>query len=92
MADRQRCAEKLQNANGNPSLSLAERMRHIVAAVRWPKVTNYPFFCGEGSIGRRTVIECPFRCMYGYNTTIGNEVRIGMGCTIVDAGSVYIGD
>ena len=45
-----------------------------------------------GSIGTNCMIENPFYCFYGYNTSIGNDVYFNFGVTIVDCGRVTIGD
>ncbi|KAJ4153998.1 hypothetical protein LMH87_010462 [Akanthomyces muscarius] len=45
-----------------------------------------------GRVGRHVAVESPFHCDYGYNISIGNNVSIGKGCTMNDAGKVQIGD
>ncbi|MBX4896227.1 sugar O-acetyltransferase [Rhizobium bangladeshense] len=37
-------------------------------------------------------IEAPFHCSYGINITLGKRVYFNAGCTILDSGSVTIGD
>jgi white-opaque regulator 2 len=44
-----------------------------------------------GSLGPGAVVETPFQCEYGYNIKIGENVHIGRKCTIIDAGTVIIG-
>ena len=44
------------------------------------------------SVGERVWIEPDFRCEFGKNITIGNDVYINFGCTILDCGQVTIGD
>ncbi|OWV81050.1 maltose acetyltransferase [Rhizobium sp. R634] len=37
-------------------------------------------------------IEVPFHCSYGINIVLGERVYFNAGCTILDSGSVIIGD
>ena len=37
-------------------------------------------------------IEAPFHCSYGINIVLGERVYFNAGCTILDSGSVIIGD
>lgn len=37
-------------------------------------------------------IEAPFHCSYGINITLGSRVYMNAGCTILDSGTVRIGD
>ena len=43
-------------------------------------------------VGERVWIEPDFRCEFGNNITIGNDVYINFGCVILDCGQVTIGD
>ncbi len=43
-------------------------------------------------VGERVWIEPDFRCEFGKNITIGNDVYINFGCVILDCGHVTIGD
>lgn len=45
-----------------------------------------------GRVGENVVVEAPFTCDYGYNISIGQDVAIGKGCTILDTVEVVIGD
>ena len=45
-----------------------------------------------GKVGERVWIEPDFRCEYGKNITIGNDVYINFGCIILDCAEVVIGD
>lgn len=45
-----------------------------------------------GRVGRHVAVESPFHCDYGYNVNIGNNVVIGRGCHMNDAGRIQIGD
>ncbi len=44
------------------------------------------------SVGRNVWIEPDFRCEFGKNITIGDDVYINFGCVILDCGPVVIGD
>lgn len=44
-----------------------------------------------GEVGAQVYIEAPFHCAYGFNITIGDDVYINSGCTILDSGHVAIG-
>ncbi len=44
------------------------------------------------SVGENVWIEPDFRCEFGKNITIGNDVYINFGCVILDCGQVSIGD
>ena len=43
-------------------------------------------------VGENVWIEPDFRCEFGKNITIGNNVYINFGCVILDCGQVSIGD
>ena len=38
------------------------------------------------------MIEAPFHCAYGLNITLGKDVYLNAGCTILDCAAVTIGD
>ena len=44
------------------------------------------------SVGENLWIEPDFRCEFGKNISIGNDVYINFGCVILDCGEVSIGD
>ncbi len=44
------------------------------------------------SVGKNVWIEPDFRCEFGKNITIGNDVYINFGCVILDCGQVRIGN
>ncbi len=44
------------------------------------------------SVGKNVWIEPDFRCEFGKNISIGNDVYINFGCVILDCGQVRIGD
>ena len=43
------------------------------------------------SVGENVWIEPDFRCEFGKNITIGNDVYINFGCVILDCGQIQIG-
>ena len=45
-----------------------------------------------GKIGKRFIINQPFRCDYGCNIFLGEDCFINFNCTILDEGPVNIGD
>ncbi|AFO87123.1 sugar O-acetyltransferase [Phaeobacter inhibens] len=42
--------------------------------------------------GQNCLIEAPFHCAYGINITLGHQVYLNAGCTILDTAPVRIGD
>ncbi len=44
------------------------------------------------SVGEGAFIEAPFHCAYGLNITMGRNVYLNAGCTILDSAKVTIGD
>ena len=45
-----------------------------------------------GHIGRNSIIESPFHCVYGQNTYIGDYVYVNAFCAILDCNKVHIGE
>jgi maltose O-acetyltransferase len=45
-----------------------------------------------GQIGRNSIVESPFFCVYGQNIYIGDHVYLNVLCTILDNNEVHIGD
>jgi acetyltransferase-like isoleucine patch superfamily enzyme len=43
-------------------------------------------------VGKNTYVDAPFKCEYGYNIVIGQDVAIESGCYISDPREVYIGN
>lgn len=43
-------------------------------------------------VGRDSIIESPFHCVYGRNIHIGNHVYLNVQCTILDCAEVHLGD
>ncbi|MBP2532436.1 maltose acetyltransferase [Agrobacterium tumefaciens] len=44
------------------------------------------------SVGEGAFLEAPFHCAYGFNITLGKNVYLNAGCTILDSAMVAIGD
>ncbi|NFT07552.1 sugar O-acetyltransferase [Clostridium botulinum] len=44
-----------------------------------------------GNVGDKLCIESPFRCAYGYNIFLDEDVYINYNCTILDCAKVKIG-
>ncbi len=45
-----------------------------------------------GKVGKKVEIQSPFRCDYGSNIYIGNNLYMNYGCVILDCNTVEIGD
>jgi maltose O-acetyltransferase len=45
-----------------------------------------------GQIGKNTIIEPPFYCVYGHNIYLGDHVYLNVLCTILDCSEVRIGN
>ncbi len=45
-----------------------------------------------GSFGEGTMLEAPFHCAYGFNISLGANVYLNAGCTILDTAPVIIHD
>ena len=45
-----------------------------------------------GSIGENVYIDLDFRCEYGRNIRLGNDVIINMNCTFLDNNHIFIGN
>ena len=43
------------------------------------------------AVGQNTMIEAPFHCAYGMNISLGANVYLNAGCTILDTAPVIIG-
>ena len=101
--ERERCRNALWRFNnaGNPvfGISEKERFRLLKEILQTPKdvpglETPHPNnnkirYIGEACPG--SVVETPFRCHYGYNIKLGEDVYIGENCMIIDACPVRIG-
>jgi maltose O-acetyltransferase len=44
-----------------------------------------------GGLGKEVFVETPFRCAYGVNTFLGDDVYVNTGCVILDCARVEIG-
>jgi white-opaque regulator 2 len=96
--DRQRCDRALARYNSacsiDSSLS-AEDARTMLWKVFDPaRDTTHKFDVlprERGTLSHGVKIEAPFTCTYGYNLKVMDNVYIGKGTTIDDAGKVEIG-
>ncbi|KFX94333.1 hypothetical protein O988_06364 [Pseudogymnoascus sp. VKM F-3808] len=89
--DRERCnaaSWRFQNPiNAGLRRDHSHLFRDILQPTRLASPAN-----PRGYVGERCVVDAPFTCDYGYNIAIGNDVRIGRNCTILDCSEVKIGD
>lgn len=44
-----------------------------------------------GKVGNGVFVEAPFHCSYGFNISLGDNVYLNAGATILDSGPVTIG-
>ncbi|KFY69217.1 hypothetical protein V496_00426 [Pseudogymnoascus sp. VKM F-4515 (FW-2607)] len=73
--------------NRNPSEDPTRLFRDILQPNEVAGISQHPQdYVLEPSVA------APFNCHYGYNITIGQNVSIGRGCTIIDCVAVKIGD
>ncbi|KAF8474814.1 trimeric LpxA-like protein [Kalaharituber pfeilii] len=88
VAERERCRIACHRLNNALLLAIskAEQWRLFVETLR----PGGQFEGMPGGIIDEVDVETPFYCSYGTNISLGREVRIGPGCTIVDACSVTI--
>lgn len=96
--ERARCSTALARYNGALALTSgvsAEEAQDILAKVFDPSkdtTHNFKAPCKErGILGPGVVIEENFRCTYGYNIRLGDNVFIGHHVTIDDSAKVNIG-
>lgn len=45
-----------------------------------------------GKTGNNCVVEQPFFCTYGYNTTVGDDFFLNVNCKLMDSGKIAIGN
>eukprot|EP01114_Cavostelium_apophysatum_P016407 TRINITY_DN4656_c0_g1_i1.p1 TRINITY_DN4656_c0_g1~~TRINITY_DN4656_c0_g1_i1.p1 ORF type:complete len:219 (+),score=20.77 TRINITY_DN4656_c0_g1_i1:78-659(+) len=76
--ERQRCRRFVKKYNDTDAEELKERSEILQEML--------------GKIGTGCFIETPFRCDYGYNVFIGNDVFMNFNTTILDSCRVEIGD
>ncbi|EXJ96501.1 hypothetical protein A1O1_01627 [Capronia coronata CBS 617.96] len=96
--ERQRCKQALARYNQACALDNAaseDEIRAKLLKVFDPsKDTTHKFISHpleKGMIGHGSKIEAPFKCTYGYNIKIMEDVFIGENCEIDDCGKVDIG-
>ena len=88
MAERERCKQACYRFNNALMLnaSKAEQWRLFVETLR----PGGQYEGMPGGVVNRVDVETPFHCNYGTNVSLGEEVRIGPGCSIIDAAPVTI--
>jgi len=88
MAERERCKQACYRFNNALMLnaSKAEQWRLFVETLR----PGGQYEGMPGGIVNKVDIETPFHCNYGTNISLGEGVRIGPGCSIIDAAPVTI--
>lgn len=74
-----------------------ERARRLVRSFNHTDETDYETRTALlkglfGSTGERIYIESNFRCDYGYNIHVGENFYANFDCTILDGGTVTIGN
>lgn len=98
--DRDRCKAalwKFNNAcNPHSGVSAKEQNRLLKEVLVPPVITASPSGAAPagrpvGSIGQGAVVEAPFRCHYGYNIHIGEDVMISENCSLIDDCPINIG-
>ncbi|KAL2421275.1 hypothetical protein ABEF95_007698 [Exophiala dermatitidis] len=96
--ERQRCKQALARYNQACALdndASEEEIRNKLLKVVDPsRDTTHKFISHppeKGTIGHGSRIEAPFKCTYGYNIKIMEDVFIGENCEIDDCGKVDIG-
>ncbi|OJD34988.1 bacterial transferase hexapeptide [Diplodia corticola] len=105
LKERQKCKAALWRFNNAVATgaSLDESMRLFRDVLRLPshdgpksedkmQSDDTPQSDHVGFLGEGCWIETPFRCDFGYNVRIGDQVAIEGGCTISDARTVVIGN
>lgn len=88
VGERERCKQACYRLNNASMLyaSKTEQWRLFVETLRpGGQYDGIP-----GGVIDKVDIETPFHCSYGTNISLGEEVRIGPGCTIIDAAHVTI--
>ncbi|KIW37038.1 uncharacterized protein PV06_10670 [Exophiala oligosperma] len=96
--ERARCKRALERYNTSYDLDprfSKEVLRNLLMTVIDPKKDttygNPSPIPVAGMLGNGVVIEAPFKCTYGYNLKIHQDVFIGENCNIDDAAEVEIG-
>lgn len=96
--DRERCQIAVSRYNNacNPlnGVDKKERARLFEQIVKPPSSdTDSPSAppSPRGSLGPGVIVEAPFRCTYGYNINISEDVYIGENCNIADHCAITIG-
>lgn len=78
VADRDVTVKKLFAYNNIPPMDRAARQEAIRGLL--------------GGTGENCVVEQPLFCTYGYNTTVGDNFFLNVGCKLLDSGKITIGN
>ncbi|GAM41197.1 hypothetical protein TCE0_042r14146 [Talaromyces pinophilus] len=96
--DRDRCKSALWRFNNacNPLSGVSSKeqnrlLREIIIPPATTSPSGSPTPRPMGSIGQGAVVEAPFRCHYGFNIHIGEDVMISENCSMVDDCPINIG-
>ncbi|EED20324.1 acetyltransferase, putative [Talaromyces stipitatus ATCC 10500] len=96
--DRDRCKSALWRFNNacNPLSGVSSKeqnrlLREIIIPPASTSPSGSPTPRPVGSIGQGAVVEAPFRCHYGFNIHIGEDVMISENCSMVDDCPINIG-
>lgn len=107
LEDRKQCklaVERFNQASLHATATSQEERTRLFAAIldpakraetKWDSRPSLPpmapTFSRPSRIGHRVVIEAPFKCDYGYNIEIGDDVVIEGNCHIKDPCEIIIG-
>ncbi|KAL4930019.1 uncharacterized protein BDV17DRAFT_46708 [Aspergillus undulatus] len=97
--ERERCKAALWRFNNscNPVSGLSAREQsRLLKEVLVPQASNNSHSNitsprPAGSIGQGVVVEAPFKCSYGYNIHLGEDVLVSEDCSFVDDCPITIG-
>lgn len=78
VADREVTVQKLYEYNQLHPLDQAEKDQGIRQIL--------------GEVGMNCLVEQPFFCTYGYNTTVGDNFFLNVNCRLMDSGKITIGN
>ncbi|KAF2424860.1 trimeric LpxA-like protein [Tothia fuscella] len=91
--ERDKCKDRLYNFNSYHGDSQQERVRQLRKIFENQSQSGHEpnAMAASQRMGKGVYIDAPFRCDYGYNIIIGNDVAIETGCFISDPREVRIG-
>jgi len=97
-SERQKMAEGAWYCCRDPELEALQHAARLAlhqhnSALPDPACTFSPPLAGLfASHGTDCLIEQPFHCAYGFNISLGDQVYMNAGCTILDTAPVRIGN